>query len=403
MRPASDRVTIFTFHDGPRLLLCEPEQKLAYERNFTGMQLRNYMNTTSHKCIYSLGLWMALIAAAVAGQKDQTLDIYFVDVEGGGGTLIVTPAGEAIEVDCGVPGDRDPGRIHKVLADMAGLDHIDHLVVTHFDGDHYGGAPNLAKLQPILNLWDNGVPDKDPSGRANAEAYATQMKPYREMNAGTRHIIAPGDVLPLKQSGNAATARVTIRCLAAHEKFIKAPVDGSTGTNAICGVIPDKAREIDDNGNSVVLLVSFGPFRFLDPADLLWDWEKQLVCPVNLVGAVDVFQVSQHGLDRSNHPFLVRSLAPTVSVMVNGSTKGAEPETIATLRATPSIQANYQLHKNLRSDSQNNTSDEYIANLEKQCNANFIKLSVMPDGKSYVVSIPAKNHQKTFQTKTAQK
>ena len=63
------------------------------------------MNATSHRWIYSLSLVLALAAAAVAGSKDQTLDIYWVDVEGGGGTLIVTPAGEAIEVDSGVPGD----------------------------------------------------------------------------------------------------------------------------------------------------------------------------------------------------------------------------------------------------------------------------------------------------------
>ena len=45
-----------------------------------------------------------------AGQSDKTLDIYWVDVEGGGGTLIVTAAGESVLIDSGNPGVRDSGR-----------------------------------------------------------------------------------------------------------------------------------------------------------------------------------------------------------------------------------------------------------------------------------------------------
>jgi hypothetical protein len=41
----------------------------------------------------------------------KTLDIYFIDVEGGAATLIVTPSGESLLVDSGFPGERDVGRI----------------------------------------------------------------------------------------------------------------------------------------------------------------------------------------------------------------------------------------------------------------------------------------------------
>jgi competence protein ComEC len=355
------------------------------------------MNATLHKWILSLGLVMAVVATAAAGQKERTLDIYWVDVEGGGGTLIVTPAGEGVLVDSGLPGERDAGRIHRAATE-AGLDHIDHLITSHFDSDHYGGAADLAKLMPIRDVWDNGIPDKDPGGRNDAR-FLERVTPYREMTVGQRHLLAPGDVIPLKQSDNPSTARLTLRCLAAKQRFIKDAVDGNTKTNALCGPAPEKSRALDDNANSAVLLLSFGPFRFFDAADLLWDFEKQLVCPINLVGQVDVFQATHHGLDASNHPFLIQSLAPTVSVMVNGPIKGCGPETFATLKSAPSIQAMYQLHKNLRNDSENNTADAYIANLERNCQGNFVKLSVAPDGKSYVVSIPAKNHQKTFRTK----
>ena len=86
--------------------------------------------------------------------------------------------------------------------------------------------------------------------------------------------------------------------------------------------------------------------------------------------------------------------------MNNGPTKGCQPETFAALRATPSIRAMYQLHRNLRSDKENNTTDEFIANREEKCGADYIKLTVAPDGKSYTVSIPATGHKRTYQTKT---
>src|SRR2546430_12751271 len=49
----------------------------------------------------------------------RTLDIYFIDVEGGQSTLIVTAAGESLLIDTGYPGrdGRDPDRIHAAMRD----------------------------------------------------------------------------------------------------------------------------------------------------------------------------------------------------------------------------------------------------------------------------------------------
>ena len=126
--------------------------------------------------------------------------------------------------------------------------------------------------------------------------------------------------------------------------------------------------------------------------------EAGLVCPVNRVGQVDVYQVNQHGTDTSNNPVFVHSLAPTVSVMNNGPKTGGGGTSVATLKASPGIQAMYQVHKNVLA-VENNTGDEFIANNEEQCAGNFIKLTVAPDGKSYTVSIPATGHTRTFETR----
>ena len=85
--------------------------------------------------------------------------------------------------------------------------------------------------------------------------------------------------------------------------------------------------------------------------------------------------------------------------MDNGAEKGGNPNSLATVKFAPSIQARYQLHKSFFKGAKENTDDEYIANLEKQCTGNYIKMSVAPDGSRYTISIPATGHKKTFQTK----
>ena len=315
----------------------------------------------------------------------------WVDVEGGAATLIVTPAGESVLIDTGMPGERDPQRIHKA-AKEAGLRQIDHLITTHFHIDHFGGAADLAKLIPIVNVWDNGIPETNPDN-PNDKRFGLVIAPYREMKVEKRHRIKPGTEIPLKQAG---TVPLKLSCIGT----MKSMTEKRGGeSNEHCDEASEKAPDTSDNGNSTVFVLQFGNFEMFDGGDLTWNVEKSLACPVNIPGQVDVYDVNHHGLDTSNNPVLVKALAPTVAIMSNGTTKGCGAQTFSTLKSTPSIQAIYQIHKNLRADGENNTSEEKIANLERECAANPIKVTVDASAESFIVTIPAKGHSRTFQTR----
>lgn len=332
-------------------------------------------------------LGLGIARTCLAGRADGRLDIYWIDVEGGAATLVVSPQGQSLLVDTGYPGHRDADRVVQVATREAGLRQLDHLIVTHYHVDHFGGAATILAALPIKHLHDNGqfaglVDRPDPA--------------YWDLKVEKRSVVSPGDVLVEEPAASGRPA-FAIRCLAARQKFAPAP----PGAEPTPGCAEAAVRPVDntDNANSVVSLVSFGDFQFFDAGDLTWNIEKELVCPTNRVGQVDVYQTTHHGMDVSNHPLVIRALRPTVAVFNNGVTKGCEPQTFLTLKATPSVEAIYQVHRNLRGDGSPNSEAEYIANDEKDCKANFIKLSVDADAKHYTMQIPAKGHRRTFDTK----
>jgi competence protein ComEC len=308
---------------------------------------------------------LALLAfsVALAAQKPQaTLDFYFIDVEGGSSVLIVTPAGESLLVDTGYDGhgDRDAKRIQSAVA-RAGLTRIDHLLITHFHHDHLGGIKALAKLVPIEHFYDHGEQPVSKEDKINSDEYEA----YRKAAKGKAVALKPADLIPLKG------ARVQV--VSSNGQTV---IGKGAAENPLCREAEPHSDEPGENPRSVGILITLGKFRFLNLGDLTWNVEQRLACPANLIGQIDLLQVSHHGKNTSSNLTLLKTIHPRVAVMTNGPTSGGHPDVMRRLRAA-GVADVFQVH---RSEAPNEA--DKIANLggEDDCPGNIIKASAAADG-----------------------
>ena len=115
-------------------------------------------------------------------------------------------------------------------------------------------------------------------------------------------------------------------------------------------------------GKSTGFLLRIGDFEFLDLGDLSWNFQYQLACPLNLVGEVDLYQVTHHGLS-DVLPQQVWSAKPRVAILNNGPRKGGSPEAYEAVTNSPGLEDLWQLHRAVQSDDAHNVEQRLIANL----------------------------------------
>jgi competence protein ComEC len=306
----------------------------------------------------SLAVVMLLVSAPGAQTRPakvaKTFDFYVIDVEGGAATLFVTPTGETAMIDSGNPGARDLDRIMAALTEV-GVKELDYLISTHYHVDHIGGMQELAKRVPIKHYVDHG-----PSSEEREQIDGFQAA-YAELYGKAKHtVVKPGDKLPI--------TGVEWRIVTTAGKAIKTPLPGSGGgkPNAACAdFTPRDANPLDENGQSVGSVISFGKFRLIDLGDLLWNREFDLMCPTNPIGTVDLYIVSHHGTDPSGSKALVHGLEPRVAISQNGTRKGGTLQTAQTLYSSPRFEDHWQMHWSYNVGTEYNPAGLFIANIDE--------------------------------------
>ncbi|HVH26033.1 MAG TPA: MBL fold metallo-hydrolase [Vicinamibacterales bacterium] len=315
-----------------------------------------------------LVLLVSLLVLVANPTSARDLQIYFIDVEGGQATLIVTPAGESLLIDAGYGGNRgsrDPDRILAAIAD-AGIDRIDYLVITHFHNDHVGGVPELAARIPIGTFIDYGEPLGTDRMAVNG------FRAYEPVRADRKHLVPrPGDRLAL--------AGLDVEVVSVSGELVSQPLAGGGQSNAGCATLENHVEDGTENVRSIGLRLQMGAFRFVALGDLSGNTLGKLVCPTNLLGRVSAYLVAHHGNYDSNVPAMLTALQPQVAILNNSAVKGGAPDSLRTLGSRPDMDL-WQLHASHHPDAKN-AADDFIANVDEGETAYWIKLTAEADGR----------------------
>jgi len=352
---------------------------------------------------------MPIVSSAQA-PAGKTLDIYFVDTEGGQSTLYVSPAGQTLLVDAGNAGERDLTRIMEVLK-LAGVKQIDHFWLTHYHGDHYGSLLDIAKQIPVKHLYDHG-----PSIEGDRPNVQKFQAAYAELHKTTpRTVVKPGAKLAFAGTDTTAVASDSVPIKTA---LPKAPGAGRPNPACANHKERDESKVDPDNHQSAGFVMNYGRFRMINLGDLTWSREFQLMCPTNQIGTVDLYLTTHHGLDQSNAPAAVHALRPRVAIMNNGTRKGGAVQTFQTLETSPGLEDIWQLHWSYAAGIEHNSPAVMIANIDERDQlaaivtgasappagpggmaahtpAHYLKVSAHTDG-SFTVTNSRNGHTRTY-------
>jgi competence protein ComEC len=368
----------------------------------------------THHLMTAVAGLAALIAAGSGcafAQARTTLDIYTVDVEGGNATLFVAPSGQSLLIDTGNFGPeasvRDAERIMAAAKD-AGLTQIDHLITTHWHGDHFGGMAELAKRIPIREFIDHG-PNVQP-----AQAADDFLKDvYPKLYANAKHTVA-------KVGDKIAVAGLDVTVVTSAGETLKTALPGAGAPNPYCANFKPGDNNAEDP-MSVGTYITFGKFRTMHLGDVTKNKEFELMCPVNRIGALDAFLGLHHAVNTSSSEVIIHALHPRVIIVNNGTRKGAQPDVMKVLFSSPGLEDLWQIHFSQLSGQEYTVPGMFIANLLDQPSAAmpvapiaaptpgpntppppahngpayWIKLSAKPDG-SFTVTNARNGFTKTY-------
>jgi hypothetical protein len=231
----------------------------------------------------------------------------------------------------------------------AGVTKIDHLIITHWHGDHFGGLQELARQIPVAHYYDHG-----PNVQATPATDEFFKTVYEPLTAKATHtVVKPGDTIPVKD--------LKWNVVAAAGNVLKTNLPGAGRANPYCTESKPQDPDPTENAQSVSSYIMFGKFRVVHMGDLTYNKELDLMCPNNRLGTADLFIVSHHGQAISNSPALVHALHPRAAVINNGTRKGGQPDAMKVLFSSPGLEDLWQMHFSLLSGQEYTVPGAFIA------------------------------------------
>ncbi len=224
----------------------------------------------------------SILAAPAAAQM---LEIHTLDIGRGDCALILSPSGTRVLIDTGKPGDGNAIVIPYLQS--LGVTDLDYILISHYDGDHIGGVPELmaAGYSPIA-VYDRG--DLDAEMHPTWQAYVNAIGSLRQQ-------ITVGMLLDL---GGGVTLRNWI-------------VNGMIWTGPTIGVVGKV-----ENAKSAGWKLEFGNFDYGTFGDIGGTFETPLG---PLVGDLDVYKASHHGSNTSSVAAFIAAVKPDVTFVSSGS------------------------------------------------------------------------------------
>lgn len=213
-------------------------------------------------------------APATAAEPVKTvtgdLTVTFLDV-GKADAIIIHTGSEFAVIDCGEKGD---GKEIVEYIEENGGDSIDHLIITHYDQDHVGGAAKVIKELDVKNVY---APDYDEDSKELDKYYKALEEKDMEPQLLTSDIaFSLGDA----------------------EFTVYAPKLTDYGDG-------------DDNDFSLVTRVEYGETSFIFAGDAM----EQRLSEIMDIGDCDLLKVPYHGRRLDNTDQFLDAVTPEYAVV----------------------------------------------------------------------------------------